>query len=382
MTYGKITDEGVEDLRRRLGSYYRGGQALRVLSKDILSSCALETGVRNPLYFDEEYSRKTRYGSMIGFPLVLINVKGGAGTNIGGLPGVQAYHVGDDWDFYHVLRPGDQIGATYRCVKVEEKMGKYAGRMILVSGENTYINQRDEVVARVTRPSARTERATARKKGKYTKDMEVTRYTKEELEEIQSSWDRVEIRGATPRYWEDVNLEDELPPLVKGPLRKADIAFFRPGPGEVAGVGGQTRGAHWYTIESFIKHPGMAAGDTKAGHAEHPHAGHWQEDMAKTLGIPGVYDLGQQRGWWMLETVFNWMGDDAFVRKFRYGLPRFNVEGNTTWIRGKVTKKWKEGCKHIVKCELYGQDQKGNNNVNGYAEVILPSRYPGFEVPM
>ena len=84
----------------------------------------------------------------------------------------------------------------------------------------------------------------------------------------------------------------------------------------------------------------------------------------------------------MLEIVLNWMGDDAFVRKFHYELRRFNVEGNTTWIRGKVTEKWKEGCKHIVKCELYGQDQKGHNNTKGYAEVILPSKYPGFEVPM
>ena len=35
--------------------------------------------------------------------------------------------------------------------------------------------------------------------------------------------DHEEIRGATPRYWEDVKAGDELPTLVKGPLSVGEM---------------------------------------------------------------------------------------------------------------------------------------------------------------
>lgn len=381
-TYGKITTEGVGRIRSRIGTYYGGGQNVRLLTKDILSHCALDDGVRNPLFFDEEYGRKTRYGSMIGFPMVLMWVQRQSGTQVGGLPGVQAFHLGDDWEFYHVVRPGDQIGATYRPVRVEEKAGQYAGSMVFVYAEGIYRNQRDEIVGRFVSGSARTERRSAAERGKYVKDTEETKYSKEQLQEIQDLFDSVNIRGATLRFWEDVQVGDELSPSVKGPLRKVDIAFHGTGPGEQRGVGAFTTGAHWYVLKDFIKHPGFAAGEADEGRVEHPHAGHWGTEMAKTLAVPGAYDLGSQRGRWMMESVLNWIGDDAFLRRFYYEVRRFNVEGDTTWVRGKVSGKWVEGRRHIIKFDVLCQDQRGKVTSQGYAEAILPSRHSGFEVPM
>ena len=37
-------------------------------------------------------------------------------------------------------------------------------------------------------------------------------YTKKEIEEIYNAQDAEEIRGANPRYWEDVKVGDELEP--------------------------------------------------------------------------------------------------------------------------------------------------------------------------
>ncbi|MFC2001011.1 MaoC family dehydratase N-terminal domain-containing protein [Chloroflexota bacterium] len=380
--YGKITAEGVENIRSRIGAYYGGGQTVRALTKDILIHAALDHGIRNPLFFDDEYGRKTRYGSMIGLPMALQHVQNVSGTQVGGLPGVQAFYLGSDWEFYHVIRPDDQIGATYRPFSVEEKAGQYAGNMVFVHATGIYMNQRDEVVGRFVSGSARTERSSAAKRGKYLKDTEKTKYTEEQLQEIQSLSDSVELRGAIPRFWEDVHVGDELSPLVKGPLRKADIAFYGPGPGDHRGVGAFTTGAHWYVLKDFMKHPGYAAGETKGGRGEHPHAGHWGTEMAKALAVPGVYDLGSQRGRWMMEMVLNWIGDDAFLRRHYYELRRFNLEGDITYVRGKVSGKWIEGRRHVIKCDVSCQDQRDKVTAQGYAEAILPSRYPGFEVPM
>ena len=350
-----------------------------MLTKDILSHYALDHGVRNPLFFDDEYGGRTRYGSMIGLPIVLEAV---GMPSSGGLPGVQQYHAGDDWEYYTVIRPGDQVGAVFRPVRVVEKTGKYAGPMVFQYGESVWMNQRDEVVARQTANLVRTERETAKKKRKYIEDAEETMYTREQLKEIQDLCDRVEIRGATPRYWEDVHISDELPPLVKGPLRLVDIAFYGPGPGEQKGVGAFTPGAHWYVMREFIKYPSFGARDKETGQEQHPHAGHWDKKMAQSLGIPGAYDLGPQRGCWLIQVVLNWMGDDAFIRRFKYELRRFNIEGDTSWIRGKVTDKWLEGRQYIVKCDVWCQDQREKVTASGYIEAVLPSKYPGFEVPI
>ncbi|MBI4200914.1 MAG: MaoC family dehydratase N-terminal domain-containing protein [Chloroflexi bacterium] len=378
---GKITEQGVARLKERIGAYYRGGQSTRVLGRDLIRMYALDMGERNPLYLDEEYARATRYGCLIAPPTILHHVKGTSGTSVGGLPGVQAFHGGSDWEWFHALRLGDRIGATYRPYDVVEKKSSYAGRMVIVYAELLYRNQLDQVVARTKGWSVRTERQSAAGQGKYA-TVEKPRYTEEQLGEIWRVANRVEVRGTTPRYWEDVQEGDELPPVVKGPLRLVDIAFSGPGPGETVGAGAYTRGAHWYTLEQFRTHPGYAEEHGATGVPDHPHRGHWEDDMARRLGLPGAYDLGPQRGAWLSQLVTNWMGDDGFLSRLYFELRLFNVEGDTSWVKGKVTTKWVEGQRHLVRVDLSCINQRGEDTAPGYAEVVLPCRNGPSEVPL
>ena len=96
--------------------------------------------------------------------------------------------------------------------------------------------------------------------------------------------------------------------------------------------------------------------------------------MAKVIALPGIYDLGPQRGSWLAQIVTNWMSDHGLVRKLRHELRRFNIEGDTTWVSGKVARKWVEGDLHLVECETSCRNQRDETTGTGTVEVVLPSR--------
>ena len=54
-------------------------------------------------------------------------------------------------------------------------------------------------------------------------------YTEKELEEIYAAQDREEIRGANPRFWEDVKVGDELTPVVRGPITDNEARAWHSG---------------------------------------------------------------------------------------------------------------------------------------------------------
>ncbi len=68
------------------------------------------------------------------------------------------------------------------------------------------------------------------------------------------------------------------------------------------------------------------------------------------------------------------MGDDGFVQRLRAEVRRFNLVGDVTWCKGNVTGKRAEGDKHLVDCEIWGENQRGEKTIIGGATVVLPSR--------
>ena len=372
-TYGQITEEGIERLRSRQGAYYHGIRHVGEVTADAIRTYAQGMGERNPLFFDEAYGHRSPSSSIIATPLFLWTVRAPTATNLGGLPGVHSFYGGSEWEYYKPVRPGDVIGTSYRPHDVVEKSSKYAGRMAIQYAQTLYVDHRANAVARAKAWSIRTERKAARERGKYS-GIEKPKYTREDLEAIWDMYDREEIRGEVPRYWEDVQEGEPLPSIVRGPLRVVEIIF---GAGRfdafIIGVGASPGGNHYYRWSSFRKHLGFAEPDPETGVPDHPHRGHWEETMAKMIALPGIYDLGPQRGSWLAQIVTNWMSDFARVTKVYHELRRFNIEGDTTWVDGKVIRKWIEGDQHMVECETSCQNQRGEATGTGRVQVALPS---------
>ena len=374
-SFGTITPEGIERLRGRLGVYYHGVRHVGEISADSIRTFGMGLGERNPLYLDPDYGHSTHYGNMIAFPMYLWTIRSTTAANMGGLPGVHTFYGGSEWEYYQPIRPGDVISASYRPYSVVEKpTSSYAGHVVIQSAQTLYVNGTGQAMAKGRAWSVRTERRAARERDVY-KGTEKPRYSDEDLQEIWDAYDREQIRGAEPRHWEDVVEGEVLPPLVRGPLRVVDIIF---GAGRFdtfnMGAGGSPGGSHYHRWQSFKKHAAFAEPDPETGVPDHPHRGHWEDTMAKIIALPGIYDLGPQRGSWLAQIVTNWMGDHGFLRKYYNELRRFNIEGDTTWVEGKVTRKWIEDGRRMVECETRCNNQRGDTTGTARLEVELPSR--------
>lgn len=377
----QITDEGVERLRARLGAFYRSGPYRIDVTEDDIRNNAIANGDWNPLYLDPGYGARTRYGGQVAAPTYVDLIKHYTAAAVGGLPGIHSFHAGNDVEFFRPVRPGDVIGPTFRPWQIEEKQGSFAGRTIASDMEIVYRNQRDELVAVAHGNVFRIVREQARKRGKYEKQQKEP-YTDEQLERIWSAVDNEKIRGATPRYWEQVEIGDTLGPIVRGPLRTVEISFRNWfGAGRLTGAGGMTFGGHYYQFEEYLRRPGYAEVEESTGVMDHPHRGHWEDSFARKIGVPGIYDIAVQRTAWLATLMTNWSGDDGWLRRVWCQFRRFNVEGDTTWITGKVVRKWIEGRQHLVEIEIESLNQRGEPSTPGGGWVVLPSRHAGSHVP-
>jgi hypothetical protein len=53
---------------------------------------------------------------------------------------------------------------------------------------------------------------------------------------------------------------------------------------------------------------------------------------------------------------------------------RFNTMGDSTWCKGKISKKYVKDGFALVDLEIWGENQRGELTTPGLATVMLPSR--------
>lgn len=372
---GKITDETMAAARALIGHKLRPEQYLRDASVDSLIIFANGIGDLNPLFRDQEYSRWTRFGGLIGHPCFPW-AHHWPGRSYWGLPGVHGFGVAIDCEFYRNIRPGDRVNIWNRVLDVQEKASKFSGRMAMQYLESTYTNQRDEVLCKALGLTARHERKASREKGKY-KAIRTHVYTPEERARIDEMvlTEPTRVRGAETRYWEDVKVGDKIDEIARGPLSMSDTMAFVIGSGRGA--------AHGALLRHAAKHPKHYIRNTQAGGGlEYTGIGHHREDFAKEVGVPGMYDYLPQRACWFATAVTNWMGDDAVLKRLRMEARMFNCQGDTTFIGGTIVKKYVKDRCALVDIDMKGINQRGELSSPGFATVMLTSRDINTRIPL
>jgi len=137
-------------------------------------------------------------------------------------------------------------------------------------------------------------------------------------------------------YVEDVQVGDEITPLVKGPIQQIQLTRY-------AG----------------------ASGDFNPIHQDH--------EFAKAAGMNDVFAHGMLSMGFVAQAVTDWAGAGS-VRKIgvRFaGLVRLK---DTVTCRGRVLAKEEKDGRHTVDLELWAENGKGDKVVTGKATVVLPSR--------
>ena len=369
--FPKITEEGLADLRSRIGVKIENTIEPwnYEASRDAIRHYAHGIGDDNPLWCDPEYAAKTKYGTLVALPSFLFSTSRLISGYCGGLSGVHAMWAGADWTWHKPVLRNDAISTEAHLKDLIEHQTKFAGRSFQQIYHVDFFNQSGDMVAEADSWVFRTDRDEARERGtKYTEARgRVEPFTQEQLDEFYDIYDREEVRGATPRYFEDVNVGDKLPPMMKGPMTVTGFICY------AQGWGGLYIRANKLAYKMQKAHPGLGIRN-RFNVPDCPERVHWDEEFALEVGAPGAYDYGPERCSWLTHHMTNWIGDDGFLHKSNCQIRRHNPDGDAIIITGEVTRKFEENGKTYVEVEQKATTHRGELSAFGTAVAELPTK--------
>jgi acyl dehydratase len=137
-------------------------------------------------------------------------------------------------------------------------------------------------------------------------------------------------------YFEDVNVGDEIPKLVKN-CTTQQLVMWAAGSGDM------------YQI-------------------------HYDKDIAAGNGLPGVIVHGALKNAFLGQMLHDWIRDEGQIKKYNCQYRGMDVPGQDIICRGVITAKRQEDGKSLVDLDIWTEKPDGEKTSPGKATVILPSR--------
>ena len=365
--------DALEEASRMLGQEFRIEQWNDEATRDTIRHYSWGLGDDNPLFCDSEYAQNSKWGCIVAPPTFYYSVFDAVVAP--GLPDIQWIYSGADWTYYKPLRVGTPVKAHARLVDVKEANAKRSGRMLVQTGEVTYTDPNGDLLAKVLSHCFRIARADAEGGLQYER-WEPQTYTEEELKEIRDALLNEARRGDDTLYWEDVEIGEQMPGTVRGPLNRMDMTCYYAG--AVGTSGYKSTKIKWKYAHLARNHPEQLPNNYDPSYyaaAVSPSIGHQDDTIATTeIGMPGAYDNGPQRMGFLISCATNWMGDDGFVREYSARIKLPNIFGDTQWFKGKVTGKREDGGLALIDADLWAKNQRGATTAVGTVVIELPRR--------
>ena len=378
---GRITDEDIQRARAQIGIpvNQRDVPWNQLPQADTISHFAFGCGDDNPLFHDRHYGSKTRWHAQIAPPTFLIT------TGLDQTPkftdpereklfrglfrGTGKYYAGVKWRWYQPVYATRPVLMEAYALDVQVKESEFSGgRSVKETFRFLYVDANGSPIATRDESYINAERQGSKESGKYS-GIKRQHWTAEELAEVEKVYESEVLRGAEPRWWEDVNAGDALPPIMKGPLTVVDIISMHMG----WGWGGYGVGPLKYAHQLRKRMPAFYQPD-EYGVPDVVQRLHWDPARAQALGIPAPYDYGQMRAAWISHLLTNWIGDDGWLAEMDLQLRGFNYHGDIHRCTGTVTAKEEVGA---VVLDVFAINQRDEATTRGTAKVLLPSRKTG-----
>jgi acyl dehydratase len=371
--FAKITDKALENLRSLIGVPIADTVEpwCYEATRDNIRHYAHGIGDDNPLFSDPAYAAGTKYGTLIAPPSFVFALSRILSGYVGGLPGIHAMWAGADLTWHAPIVRDTKIRTTAHLKDLVEHQTRFAGRAF----QQIYrVELFDKADGRALMSGDswcfRTERDAARERGsKYTeaKARPEPHYSHADLDAIFGLYEAEEARGSRPRYYEEVTVGQELPPIGKGPMTVTGFIAF------AQGWGGLYIRANKLAYKQFKKHPGLGIPNSM-GIPDVPERVHWEKELALDVGTPGAYDYGPERCSWLMQHLTDWIGDDGQLVQHKAQIRHHNVVGDVIRITGRVTDKSIDYAgQHRVTIEQEARNQHGDLSAIGTGTVILPS---------
>lgn len=140
-----------------------------------------------------------------------------------------------------------------------------------------------------------------------------------------------------PVYYDDLNVGDALPTLEKKP-----------------------------TTRQLVKYAG-ASGDYYEIHYDHYYA--VNAGLKEGVIVHGLLTAG-----WMAQMLTDWLPSPTALKKFGVSYRAMARPGDTIRCQGTVIHKYDKDGEHLVDCEIYAENQRGEKCAVGNATVAIPKR--------
>ena len=372
LAQGKFTDKMLDDMRALIGTELRTESCVNNEYADRMAIQRFCEGIGddNPLWTDAAYGEKAGFGGQIAPPSFIFACLGSIQV---GWPGLGGFHCETRMTFHKPIHVGDKVDAKVFFDGFDGPIddSNFGGRRIKDYLRQEYRNQNEELLATFICSRMRFERTEMQKRREGRKIELPHPWTDAELEQIEGDILKEAPRGATPRYWEDVNVGDEIDVITKGPIGLTDfIAFIAAGAAPVPRIA-----AHSVALKRYQKHPKWAFRDPHTHALEPVYAVHYNDYAAKLQGAQIAYDVGIQRTCWQIHTLTNWMGDAGKLKSL-FGQYRAHVYlSDVVRLGGKVeSKEIDADGDAVVKVTTWAHNQRGQNVMPGSAVIVLPRR--------
>lgn len=353
----KTLDKFEAEFRKGIGVKIRP-TPWREASLDNIRRFTEGIGDYNPLWRDEEHAKKSRFGMITAPPTFLyslsIGARGGTLANIDPARNSHKYivslYAGGDFEFLRPIWLGDRLYAEEEGVDIVRKPSQKLGQICWCTGLTSWFNQRKELVATYRVVFAR-----------FQNPGKGVEYDREDKSAVGREppdplvYERTR-RGAETRYWEDVEVGEDLPTLKKGTYTQTELLLF-----SCYSLEGPRSNNREEMEELGVVDFGVGGrGDKKYTQARR--------------AMIDTHDVGAQRISWLGQIVTDWMGDDGTLKTLWGQLRNPNVVGDTNTVYGVVKNKYIKDGEHLVDVEMWNQNQAELITAPGRATVVLPSR--------
>jgi acyl dehydratase len=368
----QFTEEMLAEMRALIGTQLRTEACL---NNEYATRLAIQRfcegiGDDNPLWTDAQYAADGPYGTQVAPPSFIFACLGSVQVGWRGLGG---FHCETKMQFNQPIRVGDKITASVTFDGFDGPIAdsNFGGRRIKDYLRQEYRNQDGDLVSTFICSRMRFERGEMQKRAEARKIEVPHPWKDEEIAAIEEQILAEKPRGAQPRYWEDVQVGDEIDVITKGPLGLTDfIAFIAAGAAPIPRVS-----AHSVALKRYRKHPKWAFRDPKTHALEPVYSVHYNDYAAQLQGAQIAYDVGIQRTCWQIHSLTNWMGDAGRLKSLTDQYRAHVYLGDVVRLGGRVEAKEVDADgEHVVRLTTWAHNQREQNVMPGTASIVLPKR--------
>jgi len=147
-------------------------------------------------------------------------------------------------------------------------------------------------------------------------------YTDEQRSQIEAGYDQQYLRGPDTLYIVDCVKGHGLPRMVKGPLTITDMINTYMGIGWIT----YSNPPFCLAYENRKRLRGFYSLN-EVNWWDTTQRVHWDRELAQSVGVRQMYDIGPMRYMMLCHYLTNFAGDDAWTYGLRYELRNFNYVG-------------------------------------------------------